>query len=49
MLIVTSMLVLAGSTASLVVWPGHAAIAEVAALSFAGSLFTAIGAVEARD
>ena len=49
MLIVTSVLVLAGSAASLVAWPGHAAIVEVAALAFAGSLFTAICAVEAHD
>ncbi|HEX2552203.1 MAG TPA: hypothetical protein VHL98_00785 [Microvirga sp.] len=48
MLIAASMLVLAGSTMSLAAWPGHAIVVEVAALAFAGSLFTAICAVEAR-
>ncbi len=49
MLIAASLLVLAGSAASLAAWPGHGAVVEVAALAFAGALFTAICAVEARD
>ncbi len=49
MLIVLSMLVLAGSVAALAVGPASAAVVEMSALAFAGALFTAICALEARD
>jgi membrane protein implicated in regulation of membrane protease activity len=42
MLIVMSMLVLAGSVAALAVGPASAAVVEMSALAFAGALFTAI-------
>ena len=48
MLIVTSVLVLAGSIVSLTAWPMSPAVIEASALAFAGALFTAICAVEAR-
>ncbi len=49
MVIITSVLVLAGSIFSVAAWPGNSVIIEASAVIFAGALFTTICAVEARD